>query len=281
MKIGVMMFPTDKAIQPVELARAVEERGFESLWFPEHSHIPASRATPWGGRKNAPELPEEYWRTHDQFVALGACAAVTENIKLGSGICLVAQRDPIWLAKQIASLDVISGGRFLFGIGYGWNVEEMNHHGYEFKNRRERLRDNVLLMKQLWTQDEAAYRGDHAQLEKSWAWPKPAQKPHPPVILGAAGGPRSYAQIVEFCDGWMPIGGMHDFEGGLKGIQAACKEAGRDPSSIEIGMFGASPDADQLKAFEELGLRRAVLPLPPAPADEVLPLLDQYTRLMS
>ena len=279
MELGVMMFPTDKAIQPVELARAVEERGLESLWFPEHSHIPVSRKTPWGGREGMPPLPEEYWRTHDQFVALAACAAATERIKLATGICLAAQRDPIWLAKQVASLDMISGGRFIFGIGYGWNVEEMNQHGYEFKKRRERLRDNILLMKKIWTEDEAAFEGEHVQFEKSWSWPKPVQNPHPPIILGAAGGPRSYAQIIEFCDGWMPIGGRHDFEGGRKGLEAACKEAGRDPNSLELGIFGASPDTDQLKALADGGLHRAVLPLPPAPADKVLPVLDQYAKL--
>ena len=155
MDIGVIIFPTDKAIQPMELAKEVEARGFESLWFPEHSHIPTSRETPWGGFKHLPPLPEEYSRTHDQFVALTACAAVTKKLRLGTGITLVAQRDPIWLAKEVASLDVISGGRVEFGIGYGWNVEEMRNHGLDFKKRREILREHILLMKELWTKEEA------------------------------------------------------------------------------------------------------------------------------
>jgi len=186
MDIGVIIFPTDKAIQPIELARECEARGFESLWFPEHSHIPTSRETPWGGFKHLGPLPEEYWRTHDQFVALTAAAAVTTKLRVGTGITLVAQRDPIWLAKEVASLDVISNGRFEFGIGYGWNVEEMRNHKLDFKQRRDILREHILLMKELWTKDEAEFHGKHVQFEKSWAWPKPTQKPHPKVIMGGA-----------------------------------------------------------------------------------------------
>ena len=169
MDLGVMIFPTDKTIQPVQLAKEAEARGFESLWFPEHSHIPTSRETPWGGAKKAPPLPEMYWRSHDPFVALGACAAVTEKLRLGTGITLVAQRDPIWLAKECASLDMISNGRFELGVGYGWCVEEMRNHGLDYKKRREILRENVLLMRELWTQDEASFAGQHVQFEKSWA----------------------------------------------------------------------------------------------------------------
>ena len=281
MELGVMMFPTDKSIQPVELAEASEARGFESLWFPEHSHIPVSRKTPWGGRKDMPPLPEEYWRSHHQFIALAACAAVTENLKLGTGICLVAQRDPVWLAKEVASLDLISGGRFLLGIGYGWNREEMRNHGLEFKQRREVLREKILLMKEIWTNDEASFSGQHVQFEKSWSWPKPVQKPHPPIILGAAGGPKTFAHIIEFCDGWMPIGGLNDFEGGLKGLESACKDAGRDLDSLELGVFyAAGVDTDQLKALADTGVKRAVLPLPSKSADDVLPVLDEYAKLL-
>jgi probable F420-dependent oxidoreductase len=190
MDIGVMIFPTDKSMQPVEIAREVEARGLESLWFPEHSHIPSSRETPWGGREGAPPLPEQYWRSHDQFVALAAAAAVTSKIRLGTGITLVAQRDPIWLAKEVASLDVISGGRFELGIGYGWCVEEMRNHGLPYKQRREILREKILLMRELWTKDEASFHGKHIQFEKSWAWPKPLQKPYPPCRRPAHGRPR-------------------------------------------------------------------------------------------
>ena len=171
MDIGVIIFPTDKAIQPMELAKECEDRGFESLWFPEHSHIPTSRETPWGGNPNLGPLPEMYWRTHDQFVALAAAAAVTKKLRLGTGITLVAQRDPIWLAKEVASLDMLSGGRLEFGIGYGWCVEEMRNHGLDYKKRRGILRDNILLMKELWTQDEASYSGGKIDFEKSWSSP--------------------------------------------------------------------------------------------------------------
>ena len=279
MEIGVIIFPTDKAIQPIQLAKEVESRGFESLWFPEHSHIPCSRETPWGGMKNAPPLPEEYWRSHDQFVALAACAAATTKLRVGTGITLVAQRDPIWLAKEIASLDMISNGRFDFGIGYGWNVEEMRNHKLDFTKRRDILREHILLMKELWTKEEASFHGEHVQFEKSWAWPKPVQKPHPPIIMGGAAGPKTAAHVAEFCDGWMPIGGMYDFEGGLKQIHAACEKIGRDPASIEIGMFFAmAPTEDAIAKLADLNIKRAILPLPPAGADTVLPMLDTYAK---
>ncbi|MCB1738885.1 MAG: LLM class F420-dependent oxidoreductase [Gammaproteobacteria bacterium] len=281
MEIGVMIFPTDKSIQPIELAREVESRGFESLWFPEHSHIPTSRETPWGGRKGAPPLPEMYWRAHDQFVALAACAAVTEKIRLGTGITLVAQRDPIWLAKEVASLDMISKGRFELGVGYGWCVEEMRNHGLDFKQRRDLLREKILLMKALWTEEEASYQGELLQLEKSWAWPKPVQRPHPPIVMGGAVGPKTAAHIAEFCDGWLPLGGAHDIEQGVKRIREACQAIGRDPDSVKLSMFYArSLKPDEMKAHEALGAQRAVLPLPSAGADKVLPLLDEYARMI-
>jgi probable F420-dependent oxidoreductase len=203
MHIGVEIFPTDQTIGVVELAREVEARGFESLWFPEHSHIPTSRATPWGGKEGAPPLPEFYWRTHDPFVALGASAAVTTTLKLATGICLVAQRDPIHTAKEVASVDSISNGRFIFGIGYGWNKEEMAQHGTSYGDRRAILRENILAMRSLWTDDEASFSGEHVSIEPSWAWPKPVQRPGPPIVLGGDAGPRTAADIAEFCDGWM------------------------------------------------------------------------------
>lgn len=280
MDIGIFIFPTDKSIQPVEMARACEERGFESLWVPEHSHIPTSRETPWGGRPELGPLPEEYWRTHDQFVALAACAAVTTKLRLGTGITLVAQRDPIWLAKEVASLDMISNGRFELGIGYGWNVEEMRNHGLDYKQRRGILREHMLLAKELWTKDEASFSGKHVSFESSWAWPKPTQQPHPPVIMGGAAGPKTAAHIAEFCDGWMPLGGLYDFDGGWAQIKQACDQAGRDPGSLHLGMFYAmAPEADELKALPEKGISRAILPVPSADAATVLPLLDQYAAL--
>ena len=282
MDIGVMIFPTDTSIQPVQLAREVEARGFESLWFPEHSHIPVSRETPWGGRKGAPPLPEMYWRAHDQFVALAACAAVNENIRLGTGITLVAQRDAIWLAKEVASLDMISNGRFELGVGYGWCVEEMRNHGLAFNQRRALLREKILLMKELWTQNEAHYQGDHIQFDKSWAWPKPTQQPHPPILMGGAIGPKTAAHVAEFCDGWLPLGGAHSIDTGLAQIREACHQIGRDPDSITLSMFYArGADTDAIKAQADLGARRVILPLPSEGADTILPLLDKYAALIS
>ncbi len=276
MHLGVMMFPTDTAIDPITLAREVEDRGFESLWFPEHSHIPTSRDTPWGGREGAPPLPEEYWRTHDSLVSLGACAAVTSTLKLGTGICLVAQRDPIWLAKEVATVDRISQGRFLFGIGYGWNKEELADHGVRYGDRRDVLRERVLACQQLWTQDEAAFQGEHVRFEPSWSWPKPVQQPHPPVILGGAAGPKTFAHIAEFCDGWMPIAGRHPLIDQLDDLRAACEAVGRDPETVELGQFATPARPEALEELAAAGVSRAVFGLPPAGADTVLPLLDRY-----
>jgi len=279
MDIGVMIFPTDTTIDPVELAREAEARGFESLWFPEHSHIPTSRETPWGGNPSAPPLPEHYWRTHDPFVALGACAAATSEIKLATGICLVAQRDPIHTAKEVASLDRVSGGRFLFGVGYGWNKEEMAHHGTAYGDRREILRENILAMRELWAHDEASFDGEHVRFSSSWAWPKPTRPEGPPVILGGNAGPKTAAHIAEFCDGWMPIGGRHPLEK-WDLIADACRAIGRDPETIERGLFGARPDEETLTGLAEAGFSRAVLGLPQGPRDEVMTRLDELAPLV-
>ena len=275
METGLMIFPTDQTIDPVELGRATEDLGFGSLWFPEHSHIPTDRTTPWGGRAGAPDLPEFYWRTLDQFTALAAVAAVTERIEIGTGICLVAQRDPIWTAKEVASVDRISNGRFLFGIGYGWNKEEMADHGLPYETRRARLRENVLAMKELWTKEEASFSGDHVNLSPSWAWPKPTTSPHPPVIMGGGAGPKTAAHIAEFCDGWMPIGGRHPLKG-WEEVQKACEAIGRDPKTVELSMFGARPDAEALDELAELGFKRAIFALPQGPRDEVMAAVEEY-----
>jgi len=280
MELGLMIFPTDQTIDPVELGRAAEDLGFDSLWFPEHSHIPTSRETPWGGREGAPDLPEFYWRSYDQFVALGAVAATTERIKLGTGICLVAQRDPIWTAKEVASVDRLSDGRFLFGIGYGWNVEEMEDHGRPFKSRRARLRENVLAMKELWTRDEAAYQGDQVSLSPSWAWPKPTQTPHPPVIMGGAAGPKTAAHIAEFCDGWMPIGGRYALDQGWAEVVKACEAVDRDPATVRLSVFGAQPEPEKLDELEGKGVVEAVLGLPQGPRDEVVAHLEKLAPLV-
>src|SRR5262250_3754491 len=201
MKIGVTMFSTDYAIAPHELAREAEARGFESVWFPEHSHIPTSRKSPWPG---GAELPKFYYDTYDPFIAMGAAAVATKTIKLGTGVCLVVQRDPIHTAKEVATVDRLSGGRLLFGVGGGWNAEEMENHGTAFKTRWRLLRERVLAMKEIWTEREASYQGEFVRFEKIWADPKPIQKPHPPVLIGGDGA-GTFDRIIEFGDGWMPI----------------------------------------------------------------------------
>ena len=281
MQIGISIFATDTTLQPVALGRAVEDRGFESLWLPEHSHIPTSRATPWGGVADAAPLPEMYRRTHDQFLALAAIAATTGTLVLGTGITLVAQRDPIWLAKQVASLDVISGGRVVFGIGYGWNKEEMANHGVAYLERRALLREKILAMKELWANDEASFAGDYVNLKPSWSWPKPLQRPHPPIVLGGAAGPKTFGDIAEFCDGWMPIAGRHEFASKVEALHEAARAAGRDPAALSLGVFGAPADADQLRRFAEAGVTRAVLPVPSKSPDEVLARLDAYAPLVA
>ena len=276
MKYGVFIFPTDTAIRPDEMAREVEGRGFESLWFPEHSHIPISRETPWGGVKDAKPLPEHYWRTHDQFVALAFAAAATKTLKLGTGITLLAQRDPIWTAKEVASLDHLSNGRVLFGIGYGWNKEEMGQHGTAYTERRALLREKVLMMKALWTKEEASFEGDALSLDPAWAWPKPAQKPHPPIIMGAAAGPRTVADMVEFCDGWMPLATRHDIIDQVARVRGAVADAGRDPAAFEITAYAAT--VDKLEVLEEAGINRAVFTLPSLGPNAILARLDELAK---
>jgi probable F420-dependent oxidoreductase len=275
MHVGVVMFPTDRAIQPVPLAREVEARGLESLWFPEHSHIPVSRKTPWPG---GADLPEMYWRTHDQFVALGAAAAVTSRIRLGTGICLVAQRDPLWLAKEVASLDTISNGRVILGVGFGWNREEMAQHGVDYAKRRALVREKILAMKRLWTQEVASYEGELVHFEPSWAWPKPVQKPHPKILLGGGPGPRLFAAVAEYADGWMPIDGRDDVFGRVGALRTAWQRAGRK-EALELDVFGARADADGLARIRDNGVVRTILGLPAAGSEAVLPLLDRYAEL--
>lgn len=270
MNFGLFIFPSDTTLQPVAAGRAAEEAGFESLFFPEHSHIPTSRKTPWGGVADAPALPEWYWRSLDPFVALGAVAATTNRLKLGTGITLVAQRDPIWLAKEVASLDHISRGRVIFGIGYGWNKEELASHGVSYQRRREILRERILMMKSLWTEDVASFDGKLLHLEPSWAWPKPVQSPHPPIIMGGAAGPRTIADMVEFCDGWMPLGTRHDLEGKLTIVRQAVEAAGRDPSTFSITAYGAKGASDNVEHLIELGVDRIVFNLPQREPAEVL-----------
>ena len=279
MRLGVMMFPSATAIQPMELAKEVEARGFDTLWFPEHSHIPVSRRTPWGGREGAPPLPDMYWRSHDQFVALTAAAAVTTTLKVGTGITLVAQRDPLWLAKEVASLDMISGGRFIFGVGYGWNLEEMHDHGIDTKRRRALVREKVLACKALWTQDEASFSGEYVNFEPSWSWPKPVQKPHPPIVVGGSPTPLHFRHIVEWADGWMPNEGRYEISEKWPELLQMATDAGRDPASLSLGIFGIKPDEAHIENMAALGASYAAFGLPSDKAEVILPLLDRYAEL--
>lgn len=276
MDIGVTIFLTDKSIGVAEMARAVEERGFESLFLPEHTHIPVSRRTPYpmGG-----ELPDEYKRTHDPFIALATAAAVTERLKVGTGICLTAQRDTIVLAKEVASLDAISDGRFVFGIGYGWNVDEMEDHGVVPAERREYVREQMLAMRSLWSEDEAGFDGKYVKVSTSWMWPKPVQQPAPRTFVGAAPGPTAFRHIAEFADGWMPIGGGGVREN-LPALRTAFEEAGRDPADVDVIIFFSIPDKGKLEYYAGLGVTRTVFGLPSGPPDVVLPLLDRYAELL-
>ena len=274
MKFGVYMFPTDYAIDPVSLGRAVEGHGFESLFVPEHTHIPTSRRSPFPG---GGELPKEYSHTLDPFVALGAVAAATERLMLGTGICLVIERDPITLAKEVASLDFISGGRVLFGIGGGWNREEMENHGTNPTRRWKVLRERIEAMQQIWTEDAAEYHGEFVDFDPIWQWPKPIQKPHPPVIIGGDGA-NTLQRVVRYGDGWMPIGRRADFKARIDELNRMAAEAGR--ADIPVTIFGSAPKPEVIDAYAEAGVERLLFHLPPAPRDEVLPLLDQRAELV-
>jgi probable F420-dependent oxidoreductase len=275
-KFGVSMFPTDYAIQPVELALAAEARGFESLWFPEHTHIPASRKTPFPG---GTDLPKEYWHTHDPFVALGAAASVTKTLRLGTGVCLVIERDPIVLAKEVASLDMISGGRVELGIGAGWNVEEMENHGAIFKKRWKIVREKILAIREIWTKEVAEFHGEFVNFDPIWSFPKPIQPGGPPILLGSQ-SKRSFERIAEYCDGWMPIAFPHaDFTAGVKALRDAEKAAGR--SRLGISLFGSSSKEDDIRRLMDLGFDRLIFPLPAAPRETVLPLMDKYAGIVT
>ncbi len=276
MLFGVQMFATHYAIRPDTLAREAEARGFESIWFPEHTHIPVSRRSPWPG---GPVLPKEYSHTHDLFVALAMAAAVTTRIKVASGICLLVERDPIITAKEVASLDHLSGGRVLFGIGAGWNAEEMEHHGTAFRTRWKLLKERVAALKTIWTEDEAAFDGELVHFEPIWSWPKPLQRPHPPVILGAH-GPKALARVVDYCDGWIPIGiRAGEMTAEIAALRRLAAEKGRDPAQISVNVYGVLADRDALAPLRDAGVTRAIFPLPPAGDEKVLPLLDRYAEV--
>jgi probable F420-dependent oxidoreductase len=266
MEIGVAMFATHDAIGPAQLARLAEEHGYDSLFFPEHSHIPASRISPYGG---GGELPRKYLHTYDLFVALTAAATVTTKIRVGSGICLIIQRDPIHTAKAVASVDQLSGGRFDFGVGAGWNREEMENHGTNPRVRMAIMRERVEAMKAIWTQDEASYSGEYVKFERIWSWPKPQQRPHPPVIVGG-GGPGVLDRVLAFGDAWMPNFRVPDVLGRAEQLRA------RADRPIDLMVMGIPADPNAIEAYEKAGFRRVLHWLPSAGRSVVERAMERY-----
>lgn len=277
MQFGLMIFATDYGIRPDDLARAAEARDFESLWLPEHTHIPTSRVSPWPG---GGPLPEEYWHTHDLFIALTMAAAVTTKLKVASGICLLIQRDPIITAKEVATLDALSNGRMIFGIGGGWNAEEMANHGTAFKTRWNLLRERVEAMKAIWAHDEAEYHGQFVDFDKLWSWPKPAQKPHPPILLGGH-SPQVRQRVADYCDGWLPLGlNPETVVAGINDVRARAEKGGRDPRTLQFTIFGAPADPGAIETYRKAGVERVTLGLPPADRDTVLRVLDRHAEFV-
>jgi probable F420-dependent oxidoreductase len=271
MRLGLTMFATDRAMAVPQLAIEAERRGFASLYLPEHTHIPVNRATP--PPTGDPVLPEEYSRTLDPLIALAGAASVTSRIVLGTGVCLIAEREPIVTAKAVATLDLISGGRVALGVGFGWNREEAADHGVRWETRRDRAREHVLAMRALWEREEASYEGEYVRFAPSWAWPKPARRI--PVLLGGAAGPTLFRHIAEYGDGWLPIGGAGIREA-LPALRDACARAERDP--VSVIPFGTEPTPGKLDYYASLGIEEVVLRVPAGPRDQVLPILDAYAQ---
>ena len=275
MKFGVAIFPTESVQTPAEIAVMAEERGFECLLFPEHTHIPSSRESRWAGGE---ELPSYYSRTYDPFVALTAAAAATERLLIGTGICLVIERDPIITAKEVASIDVLSGGRFLFGVGAGWNVEEMRNHGTEASRRFGVMRERIEAMKAIWTQDEASYSGRYVGFEKIWCLPKPVQKPHPPVLVGGNGA-RVLDRVLDYGDEWMPNRmSDEDLAARIDELQARAASAGRE--AIPVTVVGMAPDPERISRLASAGVSRVVFWLPPESAEAVERGFEEYVAAM-
>lgn len=283
MRYGITMFTTDLSMDVRELARAAEERGLESLWLPEHTHIPVSRRTP--PATGEAELAEEYRRCLDPLVALAAAAAVTSRLRLGTGILLPAQREPIVTAKALATLDHLSDGRAALGVGFGWNEDELEHHGVSMRERRAVARERVLAMQALWAEEEASFHGEHVRFSASWSWPKPVQRgadgrPRVPTLIGGASGPKLFAHLAEYADGWIPIGGRGLTEA-IPRYREAVAAAGRDPDAMEVIPFGSIPDPGKLDHFEQIGVTECVFRLPSAGRDVVLSMLDEQAALVA
>ena len=278
MKFGLAMFATDYAIRPAELGRLAEDHGFESLLLPEHTHIPTSRRTAWPG---GAELPREYSHTYDPFVALATIAEATERLLIGTGICLVVERDPIVTAKEVATIDQLSDGRFLFGVGAGWNREEMENHGTDPKRRFSVMRERVEAMKAIWASDEAEYHGEHVDFDPIWSWPKPVQEPHPPILVGG-NGEKAIDRVVAFGDEWMPnVGrsGLDELAQRIAELQEKASAAGR--GEIPVSGFAAPRDAETVEKLGEIGFSRLFWYVPPEPRDEVAKRLERYAARVS
>ena len=275
MKIGITVQVTDRSIGPAELGQAVEARGFHSLYVPEHTHLPVGNAEPPGLVEGV--TLDDYRRTLDPYVALAAAATVTRRILLGTCVALVAEHDPIVLAKTVATLDHLSGGRVVFGFGYGWNRQEAENHGVDFARRRDVARDKLLCMQALWSDDEAEYHGEFVDLPPSFSWPKPVQQPRIRTLVGGAAGPKLFATIVELCDGWMPIGGA-GLSRTLPELRRAMEAGGRDPGELDIVPIGVIPESAKLDHYEAVGITEVVLRVPARDRDEVLAVLDDYAR---
>lgn len=280
MRLGATIFLTDRSIDPVELAGEIESRGYSSLWVPEHTHIPTSRRTP---APMGEPIAEEYLRCLDPYVTLGMVAATTKRLRLGTGISLLAQRDPIVTAKEVATLDHVSDGRMTLGIGYGWNIDELENHGGSKRTRRAVVRERILAMRELWGEERAAFHGEHVQMAESWAWPKPVQtvqgRTGVPVLVGGAPGPTLFAHIAEFADGWIPVGGGGVADA-LPDLHRAAEDAGRDPAEFTVIPFGTLPEQGKLDHYASLGIDEVVLRLPSAGRDEVLRTLEDYQRFL-
>jgi len=279
MKFGGSMFFTDYSMTPAALARALEDRGFDIVWAPEHSHIPLSRKTPFimGG-----DLPKRYFDAMDPFVTLTAAAMATTTLKVGTGVCLIAQRDPIQTAKLVASIDQVSGGRFVFGVGNGWNQDEMENHGTVFATRHKLARERIEAMKAIWTQSKAEYHGEFVDFGPMMAWPKPVQKPHPPIVVGGA-FPYSARRAIRYGDGWMPQvtqTATTPLAELIPRFRQMAAEAGRDPASLAISIGGQGPDIDQIKRYQDLGVERVSTSLMSEKEDTILPILDHWAEVI-
>jgi len=279
-RIGISLLSGDNGIAPAELAQAVEDRGFESLWLPEHSHIPTSRDTPWPGSLSGDPLPEVYSHLLDATVSLAMAAAVTTRLRLGTSVLLLAARDPLWTAKEYATLDLLSGGRVELGVGFGWNREELENHGVEFPARWDHTRESVAALRAIWGDEVAEFHGDHVDFSASWAWPKPTTPHGPKVHVGGGAGPRLLGHVAEWADGWLPISARPSLASRLALLDEACARVGRDRAEIEVSVFGATTDPGGLANLFDEGVDRAVLTLPSHDRGEVLHRLDEWAPIL-